>query len=490
MVKHIKKLTYHIAVLFATLFTFSIVLSGFAQAQSSSCNYTAKLTADKLSATLADQVKLTASATVGGLSSQCSQAAFFYLYLKTKANPNGEKINSQLVNFQNTSGTSYTFTVNLADYANQLPVANQYVFYTSLIYGTAVNAKVTSPQVTVSVSGSIGSKGAIKLDMLFVPEQGPYNDGDNVTVSVISNNISDINTSIQSIYWVLKVNGQKIYDVTQDRSDQLNFGAFRYTKMVINSSNNFHNNLNSVQVSLWEANTSNELGEANATLVANSLSGSGGASISFNPSDSSVAPGQAITVVANNFPSDATVSVTATPSSGKKQSGDLNSFDNWQKTFTFNDEGTVQFNFITTSGFQYAKNITISKSAGSNGGTSNSIVNPTFKCDAPNADKDPNYPLYCIVNPLPVNGLTDIVLLIMRGFLFIVAIWAVLFIIIGGFQMVTAAGNEEGYLKARKTVTWAIIGLVIAMLSFSIVAIVQNFIGASAPVIPPAEQQK
>jgi len=86
---------------------------------------------------------------------------------------------------------------------------------------------------------------------------------------------------------------------------------------------------------------------------------------------------------------------------------------------------------------------------------------------------DPNK---CLYNPLPLDELTATFLVIIQGFLGIVAIWAVIFIIVGGFQMVMAAGNEETYLKAKKTITWAVLGLVIALLSFSIVAVVENIL--------------
>jgi hypothetical protein len=52
-------------------------------------------------------------------------------------------------------------------------------------------------------------------------------------------------------------------------------------------------------------------------------------------------------------------------------------------------------------------------------------------------------------------------------------------IIIGGYQMVTSAGNEEGYKKAKQTITYAVIGLVIAVLSYSIASIVENTLGAN-----------
>jgi hypothetical protein len=83
-----------------------------------------------------------------------------------------------------------------------------------------------------------------------------------------------------------------------------------------------------------------------------------------------------------------------------------------------------------------------------------------------------------LYNPLPTNSLTDTFLMILKAFLLIVAVWAVLFIIIGGFQMVMSAGNEEAVTKARKTITWAILGVVVALLSYSMIAIVQTLLQA------------
>jgi|WetSurMetagenome_2_1015567.scaffolds.fasta_scaffold118474_2 hypothetical protein len=49
---------------------------------------------------------------------------------------------------------------------------------------------------------------------------------------------------------------------------------------------------------------------------------------------------------------------------------------------------------------------------------------------------------------------------------------AVLFIIIGGVQILTAYGNDEKIGKAKKTITYAIIGLLAAILSYAIVSII------------------
>lgn len=82
----------------------------------------------------------------------------------------------------------------------------------------------------------------------------------------------------------------------------------------------------------------------------------------------------------------------------------------------------------------------------------------------------------CIYNPLPTDDLGSTFLLIVKGFLGIVGIWAVMFIIVGGFRMVTSAGNEEAVTQAKKTITWAVLGAAAALMSFSIINIIQNLL--------------
>ena len=53
---------------------------------------------------------------------------------------------------------------------------------------------------------------------------------------------------------------------------------------------------------------------------------------------------------------------------------------------------------------------------------------------------------------------------------------AVLFLMVGGFQYVAARGNEEATEKAKKTITGAIIGIIIIVMAFAIVAIVNNLL--------------
>lgn len=47
---------------------------------------------------------------------------------------------------------------------------------------------------------------------------------------------------------------------------------------------------------------------------------------------------------------------------------------------------------------------------------------------------------------------------------------AILFVIIGGFRYIVSMGNQEGVEKARQTVLYAILGLIIIFLSYLAIA--------------------
>lgn len=62
---------------------------------------------------------------------------------------------------------------------------------------------------------------------------------------------------------------------------------------------------------------------------------------------------------------------------------------------------------------------------------------------------------------------------------------SLLFTIISGIQVLTAYGNEEKIGAAKKTLTWALLGLLIAILSYAIVQIIIS-INLGVPVPTPA----
>ena len=56
---------------------------------------------------------------------------------------------------------------------------------------------------------------------------------------------------------------------------------------------------------------------------------------------------------------------------------------------------------------------------------------------------------------------------------------SVIAIMVGGYQYLTAYGNPEQHKTATKTITWAILGLILCITAYGIVAIVSsiNFSG-------------
>lgn len=73
-----------------------------------------------------------------------------------------------------------------------------------------------------------------------------------------------------------------------------------------------------------------------------------------------------------------------------------------------------------------------------------------------------------ISSSLGSNDPIEIVTSVINIVLSVLAIIAVIFILVGGFQWLTAAGNEEKVKSAQKTIVAAVIGLLIIMASWGI----------------------
>ncbi len=91
-------------------------------------------------------------------------------------------------------------------------------------------------------------------------------------------------------------------------------------------------------------------------------------------------------------------------------------------------------------------------------------------------------PVFALAQPFPIptGGPVDegtasgVVLRIIEILLAVAGLVAVVFLIIGGFRYITAGGNEETAEAAKKTITNAIIGVVIVILAFVIVRVIAN----------------
>lgn len=59
---------------------------------------------------------------------------------------------------------------------------------------------------------------------------------------------------------------------------------------------------------------------------------------------------------------------------------------------------------------------------------------------------------------------------------------SLIFIVIAGIKIITAAGDEKKMAAASATLTYAIIGLVVTILAFVILRVVQFFLRAEVPI--------
>lgn len=82
----------------------------------------------------------------------------------------------------------------------------------------------------------------------------------------------------------------------------------------------------------------------------------------------------------------------------------------------------------------------------------------------------------CFFNDGPAGSQSfgALILTVIQILLLVVGSLSVLFLIIGGVRYVTAAGNEENAEGAKKTMTHAVIGLIVVVLSFAIITIITN----------------
>lgn len=85
-----------------------------------------------------------------------------------------------------------------------------------------------------------------------------------------------------------------------------------------------------------------------------------------------------------------------------------------------------------------------------------------------------------IGNPLQADTISE-VLGAIANFLFIISFPIITIMILwGAFQLLTAAGNEERIRQGRRTITWAVIGLVVVLIAGGIATLVANILGGAS----------
>lgn len=88
------------------------------------------------------------------------------------------------------------------------------------------------------------------------------------------------------------------------------------------------------------------------------------------------------------------------------------------------------------------------------------------------AAEDPKVP-----NPVGQQNLGDVLFDVVNALLLFAGAVAVLFLIIGGFRYVVSAGNAEQVEGAKKTIVYALLGLIVIFIAYVLVQLVQNYLG-------------
>ena len=79
--------------------------------------------------------------------------------------------------------------------------------------------------------------------------------------------------------------------------------------------------------------------------------------------------------------------------------------------------------------------------------------------------------------PSSLDGEGGVVKKIINGVLYVVGVLAVVMVIIGGVQYTTSGGDQAAVTKAKNTILYGIVGLVIAILAYAIVNFVVGQLG-------------
>jgi heme/copper-type cytochrome/quinol oxidase subunit 2 len=85
------------------------------------------------------------------------------------------------------------------------------------------------------------------------------------------------------------------------------------------------------------------------------------------------------------------------------------------------------------------------------------------------------------------DALPDNIKTIINLMLYIVGIASVIMLVFGGIRYTTSAGNDSNLTKAKQTITYSIVGLVVAILAFAIVNFVIGNVGDESSKPAPGD---
>ncbi len=478
--------------------------------------YIDKMWAQPDSVTRTTIIKFQATVRRDGLGTVCSKVndMRFKFFVPKRVNGNytggtiGGYLIDQKVSFANTNTVNIDgfqdakWTYNLGLFSDWDSLSDKKVFEYAMSvvpenYGVGGVEEVNTVSwvKTLNVSGSTGGSGndnlydvAVDVDKNFVSQGDSFK----VYATVKDSDLSSLPTTVAMLTYI---NGKQVGNNYGSNNNGIYKSNLKnkqtYQTVTVNANGPFTNGSNEIRVDIQDAASPYNVYARGTGNIQVSLASQSSPYVEITPiKTNGYSVGDTIIITGKNFPQGADFTVSV---------GDKDytlSAPNYTRTFTvsadqgFDVKGATVLSFdvtdkdnnqidLPTTSFK----VTIGSGGPGTGATTPGAGVTGSKCDGKDSNsKD------CLYNPLPTGDLTTMFLWLARGFLGIIAIWGVIFIIVGGFRMVMAQGNEEAYGQAKKTITWAILGVIVAALSFSIIAIVQNLIGADIQEAPKITQ--
>ncbi len=90
-----------------------------------------------------------------------------------------------------------------------------------------------------------------------------------------------------------------------------------------------------------------------------------------------------------------------------------------------------------------------------------------------------------VPNPVGKQDLGGVLVSVVNALLIFAGAVAVLFLIIGGFRYVISTGNEQQVEGAKKTILYAVLGLIVIFVAFVLVQLIETQLNVKSGFITP-----
>lgn len=318
--------------------------------------------------------------------------------------------------------------------------------------------------------------------------------------------IPEVQAYVPSMYMVVKVNGNKVGEISKATNV---FQNDQYISTTVQATYGFKNGANDVVVELLRGDKPDVMLSSTSQNMAVVFSGVGTCKLTalwkvdgqdykeMKPED--MKAGNTVIALAQYRGCKGNKGQIVLNAAGKEIKSPVKSIvdDSYEQilyTYTFGKDGSYLFNAVLLDN----ANKEIYKQASTTvkvvqGSSDDGTVSPCIQDDGTVSPPgttidDGTVPPPCdgegdrsdsweaIEAPIDIPSIGALIVRLIRYLLALVASVAVLSIVIGGFRMVMSAGNEQAVAAGKKALLWAVLGLVTSVMAFTIVSILQDIL--------------